>query len=149
MAPISCLCLPERVLLAPVAGTAEGVVVAARDTFNGKDLLDWKMTFKGGRLVSMMGRGDGFESLKARYDAATTGKEVLAGVDFGINPALRLPATLRSQNTMPAGMVSFWLGDNTWFGGDNRATLSLLAMVPGATVTVDGKPIVEKGVLKP
>jgi len=138
-----------EVMLAPVPGTAEGVVVAAPDTWAGKEVLDWKLTFAGGRIVSMTGRGGGFAPLKERYDAAGEGKDAFAGIDIGINPALKLPPGIRQQNTMPAGMVSVMAGDNTWLGGENKATFSLTAFLPGATVTVDGKPIVEKGVLKP
>ena len=71
-----------EVLLAPVPGTAEGVVVAAPETWAGKEVLDWKLTFASGRIVSMTGRGDGFAPLKERYDAAGAGKELFAGIDI-------------------------------------------------------------------
>jgi leucyl aminopeptidase (aminopeptidase T) len=137
-----------EVLLTPVPGTAEGVLVAAPDVWEGKEVLDWTLRFSGGRLVSMTGRGGGFAALKARYDGAAEGKEALAGIDVGLNPEVKLPAATRVQNTMPAGMVSIWTGDNTWAGGENRATFSLQAYAPGATLTVDGAPIVEGGRLK-
>jgi leucyl aminopeptidase (aminopeptidase T) len=137
-----------ELLLAPVPGTAEGVFVAARDTWGSQDILDWKMTFAGGRLAAMTGRGAGFESMRARYESAAAGKEAFAGIDIGLNPAVKLPPGVRTHNTMPEGMVSIFTGDNTWLGGESTATFSLAAFLPGATVTVDGNPIVEKGVLK-
>ena len=138
-----------EVMVTPVPGTAQGRLVAAPDTGVGKELLDWTLVFEAGRLTSMTGRGGGFPPVKARYDAAGAGKDVFAFVDFGINPALRLPEGIRQQNTMPAGMVTVWFGDNSWLGGENDCAYSNWAALPGATVTVDGKPIVEKGVLKP
>ena len=49
---------------------------------------------------------------------------------------------------MPAGMVTVGIGNNTWVGGENNVGYSLALFLTGATVTVDGKIIVEKGVLK-
>jgi leucyl aminopeptidase (aminopeptidase T) len=145
----STVALPAgEVMVTPVPGTAVGRVVGAPDTAVGKELLDWTLTFEKGRLVSMTGRGGGFAPLKARYEAAGSGKDVFAFVDFGINPALQLPANVRQQNTMPAGMVTVWFGDNSWLGAENDCAYGNWTALPGATVTVDGKPIVEKGVLK-
>jgi aminopeptidase len=48
----------------------------------------------------------------------------------------------------PAGMVTLVVGGNQWAGGDNASTFNLANFLPGSTVTVDDKPVVEKGALK-
>jgi hypothetical protein len=45
-------------------------------------------------------------------------------------------------------MVSVWTGNDTWAGGDNNAPFGVGGFLPGCTLKVDGKVIVEKGALK-
>ena len=40
------------------------------------------------------------------------------------------------------------MGGNAWAGGSNTVPNTVEAFLPGSTVTLDGKPIVENGVLK-
>jgi hypothetical protein len=49
---------------------------------------------------------------------------------------------------MGAGMVTIGIGGNRWAGGANAEPFSLAYQLPGATVTLDGKVIVENGQLK-
>jgi hypothetical protein len=44
--------------------------------------------------------------------------------------------------------VSVWIGNDTWAGGDNNATFSAGGFIPGSTLNVDGKLIVERGALQ-
>jgi len=134
--------------LAPVPGTAEGTVVVDRVVYQGQDILGLSMVFKAGRLVSISARGGAFEPFKALYDVAGAGKDAFALIDFGLNPALQISSGSRLQSYVPAGMVSVGIGDNTWAGGTNESAYGFTFFLPGSTVTVDGKPIVEKGVLK-
>jgi leucyl aminopeptidase (aminopeptidase T) len=138
-----------EVYLAPLPGTAEGTVVVERQVYEGKDIPGLTLTFKGGRLASMSARGGAFDALKAAYDAAGPGKDVFGGIDFGINPALKVGAGSRLQSFVPAGAITVWVGDNTWAGGANESSFGFTSFLSGTTVTVDGKPIVEKGVLRP
>ncbi len=138
-----------EVYLTPLPGTAEGTVVVERQVYEGKDIPGLTLTFKGGRLASMSARGGAFDALKAAYDAGGPGKDVFAGIDFGINPALKVGPDSRLQSFVPAGVVTVWMGDNTWAGGTNESSYGLMSFLSSATVAVDGKPIVEKGVLKP
>lgn len=39
-------------------------------------------------------------------------------------------------------------GNNTWAGGDNTVSYGWTGFLPGSAVTLDGKVIVENGVLK-
>ena len=96
----------------------------------------------------MTGSGAGFEPLKAQYDAAAEGKDQFAVVDFGINPNVKLPSSSLVGTWVPAGTVTIGIGNNIWAGGDNKTPYAYFVSIPGTTVTLDGKPIVENGQLK-
>ncbi len=90
----------------------------------------------------------GLEPLKQEYDAAPAGKELFGLVDLGINPNVSVPKGSRLLSYLPAGMVMVSLGGNRWAGGDNDIVYTLDSFLPGCTVKVDGKVIVQDGVLK-
>jgi leucyl aminopeptidase (aminopeptidase T) len=137
-----------EVYVSPVPGSAEGVVVVDRQFFQGKEIRGLKLTFKGGRLVSMTAKS-GLAPLKEMYDAQGPGKDVFSVIDFGINPNVHVIPGSRMVAWMPAGMVTVGIGDNTWAGGENNSPFEFYNHLSGATVTVNGKVIVENGVLKP
>jgi len=137
-----------EVYCAPVPGTAEGTVVETLTYVNGKEVNNLTLTFAGGKLTKMTGSGPGFEDLKKEYDARGDGKEIFAFVDFGINPNFQTWPTSKVGNWIQSGMVTVGTGSNTWAGGDNKISYGLTNYLPGSTVTLDGKTIVENGVLK-
>jgi leucyl aminopeptidase (aminopeptidase T) len=135
-----------EVYLAPVPGTAQGKVVVDRQPFQGKEVQGLTLTFAGGKLTDMTATS-GIEPLKAQYDAAGAGKENFAFVDFGINPAVASSSGARIRTWVAAGNVSVGLGNNLWAGGTVDAPYGLSLHLTNATVTLDGKPIVENGAL--
>lgn len=137
-----------EVYVAPVPGTAEGRVVRAKEFFNGKEVNDLVLTFSAGKLTSMTGSGPGFDLMKAAYEEAGEGKDLFAVVDFGINPNVKLPANSTVATWVPAGTVTVGVGNNVWAGGDNKTAYGYFVSLPGTTVTLDGKPVVEAGQLK-
>ena len=137
-----------EVYVTPVAGTAEGTIVRPREYFQGQEIQNLTLTFAGGKLTSMTGSGSGFEPLKALYDAAGEGKDLFAVVDLGINPNVKLPSSSVVGTWVPAGTVTIGMGNNIWAGGNNKSTYAYYVSLPGTTVTLDGKPIVENGQLK-
>jgi leucyl aminopeptidase (aminopeptidase T) len=137
-----------EVFCAPVPGTAEGKIVESQSFFNGKEISDLTLTFVAGKLTAMTGSGPGFTELKAEYDARGEGKELFAFVDFGINPNLKIWPTSKLGNWVQSGMVTVGIGNNTWAGGDNKVSYGMTNYLPGSTVTLDGKAIVDAGVLK-
>ncbi len=137
-----------EVYVAPVPGTAEGRVVRARDYYEGREINNLTMTFSAGRLTSLTGSGPGFDLMKAAYDAAGGGKDLFAVVDFGINPSVKLPAGSKIATWVPAGTVTVGVGNNAWAGGDNKTPYGYFVSLPGTTVTLDGKTVVEAGQLK-
>jgi leucyl aminopeptidase (aminopeptidase T) len=133
-----------EVYLVPVPGSAEGTVVVDRQVFQGKDIEGLALAYKAGKLTSMTA-ASGLEPLKAIYNSAGPGKDLLGVIDIGINPDLRAS---RSLDVSPAGMVTLYLGNNVWAGGSNSSSFGLGSRLLGSTVTLDGNVIVENGALK-
>jgi hypothetical protein len=136
------------VAVTPVAGSAEGKVVVDRDFYEGKEITNLTVNIAGGKITSMTGTGPGFDAFKADYDARGAGKELFSFIDFGINPNVKLAPGSKLGNWVPAGSVTVGSGNNTWAGGDNTVSYGWTGFLPGSTVTLDGKVIVENGVLK-
>jgi aminopeptidase len=137
-----------EVFCAPVPGSAAGKVVESQTFFRGKEVNNLTLTFAGGKLTEMTGSGPGFADLKAAYDASGDGKEQFAFVDFGINPNLHIWPASKVGNWIQSGMVTVGIGNNAWAGGDNKISYGMTNYLPGSTVTLDGKTVVENGVLK-
>ncbi len=138
-----------EVYTTPVAGTAEGKVVHTRDFYRGKQIDNLTLTFAGGKLVSMEGSGPGYADLRAEYDAVNDERKDLFGfVDLGINPNVKLPSASKVGAWVPAGTITVGVAGNTWAGGDNSVPYGLTVFLPGSTVTLDGKTIIENGQLK-
>lgn len=130
----------------PVTGTADGKVIIAQQFYRGKEVTNLTLVFAGGKMTSMTGSGPGFDAMKKDYDAVTDpGKDLFSYVDFGINPNLKIWPASKIGNWVQAGMVSLGTGNNTWAGGDNRASFDAGGHLGGCTVTLDGKTIIEKG----
>jgi hypothetical protein len=137
-----------EVAVTPVEGTAEGKVVVDRDFFEGKEIQNLTITFVAGKITGMTGSGPGFDAFKADYDARGPGKEIFGFIDFGINPNVKLSPASKLGNWVPAGSVTVGSGNNTWAGGDNSVSYGWTGFLPGSTVKIDGKVIVENGQLK-
>jgi aminopeptidase len=134
------------VITASNSGT--GKFIVEKDYFQGKEVHNLVLNFENGKLTSFTGEGDGFAAMKAAFDAHGEGKELLSYVDIGLNPSFTLTPSTRLGNWVSAGMVSVGTGNNTWAGGTNDSTGSMGGHLAGCTVKVDGKVIVENGVLK-
>lgn len=138
-----------EVYTTPIPGSAEGTIVHTRTFHQGKPIDNLTLTVSGGRITAMTGSGPGYEGFKAEYDAVDDPRKNLVGfLDLGINPNVTLPAKSQIGNWMPAGAVTVGAGGNSWAGGENSMPYGIVVFLPGATVMLDGKPVVEKGVLK-
>lgn len=132
----------------PAANSGDGKFVIEKQFFEGKEVNNLSLTFAGGKLTAMTGEGPGFEKLKANYDAFGEGKDLLGFVDIGINPNMKLAPSTKLGNWVSAGMVSVGTGNNIWAGGNNNTSGGVAGHLAGATVKIDGRTIVENGVLK-
>jgi len=138
-----------EVYTTPVKGTATGKLVNSKSFYRGKQIDNLTMEFKDGKMTGITGTGPGFADLKAEYDAVDDArKDDFSFIDLGINPNIKLPAEATVGNWVPAGTISVGTGGNVWAGGDNTVPYGQVVSLPGATVTLDGKPIIEGGNLK-
>ena len=144
-----------EVYVTPVPGTAEGKIVVDRDHFTGAKgdtvIEGLTLEFKAGKLVAMTARS-GLEPLKKAYDKligkASEGKDQFRFIDLGVNRSLVLGPQAKRGDYAPAGMVSLGFGGNVDYGGENKSSWSYETNLPGSTLKLDGKVIVENGVLK-
>ena len=140
--------LPAGELNVPaVAGTAEGKLVIDRTVYMGTDVTGLTLVFSRGKLTSMTA-ASGLDPLKAGYDAAGGAKDQLAGIDLGLNPNIKLPLTTGRIVWMAAGALTVGVGDNQALGGTNVSDFGFNGALSGATLTVDGKTILDHGVPK-
>jgi leucyl aminopeptidase (aminopeptidase T) len=134
-----------EVFVTPVPGSLEGKIVDDRLLQDGNEVLGLTVEIKAGKITNITAKS-GWDAVKARYDAASAGKLEVDVLDIGINPAVKTTAKLESW--VSAGTVSLVAGGNVWAGGTNKEPFSLDLHLPGTTVTLDGKPIIENGALK-
>ena len=135
-----------EVYLIPVPGTGSGTVIADQFFYQGESVKKLKLDFKDGKLTSMTAE-EGLEPLQAAYSAAGPGKDLLGVIDIGINSGIQSPDGSPVHVWAKAGTITVGVGDNSWAGGDNRASFGFAAYSPGSSLTVDGKPVVENGKL--
>jgi len=147
--PACQLWLPAgEVYLAPVPGTAQGTFVADTFFYEGKLIEGLTLKFAAGKLTSITAKKDpDLVLLRQRYDAAPAGKDLFGGLDLGINAAVKAPAGSRLLSWVAAGNISVGVGNNTWTGGDNAVGFGLYAHLPNGSLSVDGKPLIENGLL--
>lgn len=140
--------IPAGEYLAPAtAGTANGTVVFDKVLWDGRVIRGLRLTFANGRLTAMTAASP-MEGLRAAYDAAGGAKDQFGYIDIGVNPETKLPVgTGRTVWTAP-GSIVVGFGDNRGWGGSNASDWGFAAQLGGATLKVDGKPVIESGQLK-
>ena len=132
-----------------VPGTAEGKVVVDRSPFADGEILGLTVTFKAGKVTTMTAKpSKEFDRLKALYAAAGPRKDEFGAIDIGVNPNVKIPKGSKLLTWVAEGMVTTGIGGNLDLGGDNSVAFGSYWHLPGSTLLVDGKPLVEKGVLK-
>ena len=136
-----------EVFIAPLAGTAEGIIVADHFFYQGHRIEGLRLEFVEGRLTAMKA-DNGLELIQASYDVAGEGRDQFAVVDIGINPNIQLQPGSSMVGWVPAGMVTVGVGNNAWAGGANNVNFSIYPFLPGSTVEVDGVVVVDGGVLQ-
>lgn len=131
----------------PVPGTAEGRIVVDRFFVLDKEIQGLTLNFQKGKLTSMTAKS-GLESFSPYYDSGEPGKEEFAFIDLGINSDVSIKPGSKVVAWMPAGMITVGIGNNIWAGGENNNPSAFSFFLPGCTLTVDGKVLVENGTLR-
>ena len=127
------------------AGVANGKLVDDRFLAMGSVVTGMTFELKAGKITTMTAKSGWDGVVKQRFDAAGPGKNELSLVDFGCNPAIKAD---KVENYIPAGMLTIGFGGNDWAGGTNKEPFGLQLHLPGTTVMLDGKAIIENGQLK-
>jgi aminopeptidase len=140
--------LPAGELIIPATnGSANGTVVIDRTLWDGRLIRGLTLTFKDGVLTSMTAAND-LGGLGTRYEAARGAKDRFGFIDIGLNPETKLPIGTGRIIWSAPGSVIIGFGDNREFGGGNSSDFTYIGQLANATLTVDGRPVVEKGRLK-
>ena len=136
-----------EVFVTPVPGSAEGIIYLEHYYYQGEEIKQLKLEFQAGKLISMTAEA-GIENYKNRYDLAGEGKDEFSFIDIGVNPEVKFITGSKMEAWMASGMVSVGTGNNKWAGGENNSSYGSAYHLADATIKIDGKIIVEKGVLK-
>lgn len=140
--------LPAGELIMPaVNGSANGKIVLDRLVWDGRLIRGLTLVFERGVLTAMTAQND-MSALEARYESASGAKNRFGFIDIGINEQTRLPTGSGRVVWTAPGSIVFGFGDNRSFGGDNQSDFGFTAQIGGATLTVDGKPVISAGRLR-
>ncbi|HEY1114124.1 MAG TPA: aminopeptidase [Chitinophagaceae bacterium] len=139
--------LPAGEVYAPVEpGSANGTLVVPETDIRGQSIKNLKLRFTNGRITDI--QADNHVNLvKTMLSAAKGDADMLSLFDIGINRNSQPLQNSSYYSWEMGGMVTLSTGDNAWAGGSTKSDMGLSFHVPGATVTIDGKPVVEKGKL--
>jgi aminopeptidase len=140
--------LPAGELILPAEnGSANGKIVLDRVVWDGRLIRGLALVFEKGVLTAMTAEND-MSALEARYEAGSGDKNRFGFLDIGINDQTRLPVGSGRVVWTAPGSIAFGFGDNRGFGGDNKSDFVFIAQIGGATLTVNGKPVISAGKLR-
>jgi len=129
----------------PDEKSGEGTIVFDRPiAYLGRLIRDVRVAFDGGRMVKFSA-SENEDIIRSDWNEAKGPKDLLGFLDIGLNPRARSGFL---QDAIVAGSVFVAVGSNDEIpGGKNKTDFSLGASLTGATVTIDGRPVVRKGAL--
>ena len=137
------------VFFAPIETSANGKVVVPKDRCQYKPMTGESFEFKQGHLENFKAEQGAqcFAEFMAPYSGP---KDVFSFFQIGLNPAAQVmenPGDYRPSYA--AGLVYIGTGDNQLMGGSNKVKGGggWSAPIVNATVTIDGKTVVQDGKL--
>ena len=86
-------------------------------------------------------------SKSAMFDRHTGEARRISHVGVGLNPYLRRPVGWTLVDEHLHGSLFVALGENRYLGGENASSLNVDFAVPGATLLVDDRIVVDAGVV--
>ncbi len=136
------------VAIAPIENSANGKVVALKDTCRPYEYLTGATyLFKDGKMVSFNAKGNA-ECFEQDYSAYGGDKDRIASLLIGLNPALKVMEDGSDYRPADAaGMVYISMGINQLLGGNNKTEFGWSIPVVKASVEIDGKTVVRDGQL--
>src|SRR5207247_2393670 len=129
----------------PDEKSGDGTIVFDRPiAWLGRWIRDLRVALDGGRMVKFSA-SENEDLIRSDWDEAKGPKDLLGYLDIGLNPRARSGFL---QDAIVAGNVYVAVGANDEVpGGKNKTDFYLGASISGATVTIDGRPIIRKGAL--
>lgn len=130
----------------PVEGSAEGIIVAdASIPYLGIGLLEEsiRMTVAGGFIVDIEGGAQAqilIQDLARRGDPNVYN---IAELGVGLNPQARLCGRMLEDEGV-LGLVHIGIGSNLTLGGHLKAALHYDLLMHGATLEIDGTPVLQE-----
>lgn len=127
----------------PDEKSGDGTIVFDRPIpWLGRWIRDVRIAFDGGKL-SKFSASENEEFIRSDWEEAKGPKDLLGYIDVGLNPRARSGFL---QDAIVAGNVYVAVGANDEVpGGKNKTDFYFGASLTGATITIDGRPIVEGG----
>jgi len=130
------------VAVAPVEDSAEGSFAADLPfLYQGTKIRSLRWTFAGGRTTEFRVGKEG-KLLKESYEEAEGDKDKIGFLWIGTNPRAVFGYTF---DTLVKGAVTIGIGGNEATGGKNRTSFNAHGTLRRASVTADGRTIVDGG----
>lgn len=123
--------------------SAEGTALGNHTTYpNSGPVTGARWEFADGHLTSQSYESGG-EALEALYaKAPRSGKDRLGYFSVGLNPEI---SNLPQMEDQELGAVLLQLGGNSYRGGKNVSPFGAWIVLKGADVTIDNRPLLQKG----
>jgi len=129
----------------PDENAGNGTIVSRNDAdTDGKSLEKVKGIIKSG-MITEMSAEKGNEFIKGYFSSASPKDRQLGMIFLGVNPELKIGNNPLYYINETEGFVGIGFGGNLTEGGTNNATNGWYFPVVDATVTIDGKNVIEKG----
>lgn len=139
--------LPAGEVYAPVEpGSANGTLVVPETDIRGQVIKNLKLRFTNGRIADIQADNN-VNFVKTILSGAKGDADMLSLFDIGINRNSQPLQNSSYYSWEMGGMVTVSTGDNSWAGGSTKSDVGLSFHIPGASVTINGKPVVENGKL--
>ena len=132
-----------KVIMAPVGGTANGVLVSDMTDYFGVRIGGTRIEFKDGEVLEARAEQND-ELLQLVLSEGKGDVRKLGGFEIGMNPEITEPIGYSVWDSKSYGDVTLWIGDNTLIGGENEASLSWGFMVVKPAISLDGRIILEE-----
>ncbi len=131
-----------KVIVAPVAGTANGVLQSDMTDYFGVRIGGIRIEFEDGEVTEARAEQND-ELLQLVLSEGKGDVRKLGGFELGMNPEIIEPIGYAVWDSKTYGDATLWIGDNMLIGGENEASLSWGFMVVRPAVSLDGRKILE------
>jgi leucyl aminopeptidase (aminopeptidase T) len=123
--------------------SADGIAIGNRTTYpDSGPVAGTRWTFRDGHLTEQTYESGGEPLVAAFGKAPPKGRDRLGFFSIGLNPEITHLPQMEDQEL---GAVLLSIGNNRFRGGKNASPFGAWMVITGATVSIDGKPVVRDG----